>query len=175
MKGAPQFAPSAALGLAAAYACIYSALIPVARAHGYALAIHGTMARDLDLIAVPWTEDAAEPLTLIKVLKVATATVTHTSCGDKFFPECEPTQKPHGRVSYTLHFTNRGGEGAYIDVSVMPRVAKNFSAGEPKHAAREGESSASTAPISPGEECPGVSNEAPASAGNSADAGAYIQ
>lgn len=114
--------PTAVLGLAAAYASIYSMLIPIAREHGYALAIHGTMARDLDLIAVPWTENACDPLTLIKVLKAATGTITHHQEMDHYFPDCDPTEKPHGRKAYSLHFTNRGAQGCYIDVSVMPRV-----------------------------------------------------
>lgn len=37
------------------FACIYHGLCDVARARGYALAIHGTVTSDLDLIAVPWT------------------------------------------------------------------------------------------------------------------------
>lgn len=55
----------------------------------------------------------------------------------------------------------------------LQRAVENLSAGEPKHAAREIVSSASTASISPGEECPGVSpHEVPASADCAAGAGA---
>ena len=36
------------------YASIYHGLAEVARKHGYALAIHGTVTSDLDLIAVPY-------------------------------------------------------------------------------------------------------------------------
>lgn len=43
------------------YACLYPALCDRAREHGYALAIHGTVATDLDLIAVPWTTAATAP------------------------------------------------------------------------------------------------------------------
>jgi len=32
-----------------------------------------------------------------------------------------PKKKPHGRVAYSLHFTDRGCDGPYIDLSVMPR------------------------------------------------------
>jgi hypothetical protein len=35
---------------------------------GYAIALHGTLTRDLDLLAVPWIEDAAEPMALVKVI-----------------------------------------------------------------------------------------------------------
>lgn len=112
------------MGLATAYACIYAMLIPVAREHGYALAIHGSLNRDLDLIAVPWTETACDALTLISALKAATQTVTHGEEWDFLFPDHNPTMKPHGRQAYSLHFTDRGSQGTYIDVSVMPRAAQ---------------------------------------------------
>jgi len=41
---------------AAFYAVVYPTLRDVAKLHGYALAIHGTMTRDFDLVAIPWTE-----------------------------------------------------------------------------------------------------------------------
>ncbi len=40
---------------------IYPQLVEEARRHGYALAPHGSLQRDLDLIAVPWSEEAAAP------------------------------------------------------------------------------------------------------------------
>ena len=42
------------------YAAMYHGLCDVARAHGYALAIHGTVTSDLDIIACPWTWEAFE-------------------------------------------------------------------------------------------------------------------
>lgn len=51
------------------YACIYHSLCDVARQHGYALAIHGTLNNDCDFIAVPWTDDAAEDVVLVQALK----------------------------------------------------------------------------------------------------------
>ena len=49
----PNFAPL--------YAALYPELAEVARSHGYALAVHGSLARDFDLIAVPWAESVSEP------------------------------------------------------------------------------------------------------------------
>jgi hypothetical protein len=106
---------------AAAYIALYPALCEVARAHGYALATHGSIGRDFDLIAAPWTAEAVDALTLIKALKAATGTVTHASHADEYFPDCAPTAKPHGRLAYSLHCTDRGGDGPYLDVSVLPR------------------------------------------------------
>lgn len=119
--------PTPLLGLSAAYACVYSMLINVAKKHGYALAIHGSVSRDLDLIAVPWVEDAAEGLTLIKAFKDATGCVTTGKEWDDLVPDCEPTIKPHGRLAYSLHFTEEGMYGPYIDISVMPRESKQES------------------------------------------------
>lgn len=107
---------------AAAYAAIYPMLVQIARRHGYALAIHGSVVRDFDLIAVPWIEEASEPLKLIKAIKKATRTVTtHEEFDHIGKQDCNPTKKPHGRISYSLHVTNSGMYGGYLDISVMPK------------------------------------------------------
>ena len=106
-----------------AYVALYPLLSEVARKHGYCLAIHGSVGQDMDLLAAPWTETAGEPLDMIKEMKAVTASVTHSSEDDQFFPDCHPTVKPHGRLAYSLHLTARGGAGPYLDVSVMPRKA----------------------------------------------------
>lgn len=106
---------------AAAYVALYPLLLQIAKRHGYALAVHGSLHRDFDLIAVPWIEEASEPLTLIKAFKKATRTVTqHEETDHKWAKDCSPTQKPHGRVSYSLHVTNSGMYGGYLDISVLP-------------------------------------------------------
>lgn len=106
---------------AAAYVAIYPMLQQIARRHGYALAVHGSLHRDFDLIAVPWIEESSSPLTLIKALKKATRTVTHHEEADHLVTDCKPTVKPHGRIAYSLHVTNSGMYGGYLDISVMPK------------------------------------------------------
>jgi hypothetical protein len=82
----------------------------IARAAGYAIAVHGSMQRDLDLVAIPWTERAIAPATLIERLCEGLG-IEHRSA---------PVFKPHGRVAYLLALG-----GAYqMDLSVMPRAAK---------------------------------------------------
>ena len=104
----------------ACYAVLYPALQEVANAHGYALAIHGSMARDFDLVAVPWQEPASEPLQLILALKeVCGGVFTHADFDD-LVEEHKPTEKPHGRLAWSIHLTNDGMFGPYLDVSVMP-------------------------------------------------------
>lgn len=96
---------------AAAYMVgVYPRSVEVARSLGYALALHGSLQRDLDVIAVPWTEDACDPVDLVRAL------------GEEFniepnHPIDKPFLKPHGRMCWTLPLW----WGAYIDLSVMPR------------------------------------------------------
>lgn len=61
---------------AAAYAALYPMLLQIAKDHGYSLAVHGSIHRDLDLVAIPCIEEAEDPLKLICALKNATRTVT---------------------------------------------------------------------------------------------------
>lgn len=91
------------------YASCLATLREAARELGYALALHGSMQRDLDLIAVPWVEEAAEPEALV----AAIAKIT----GGFEIPGENPGLKPHGRIGYSLHL----GGGPYIDLSIMPR------------------------------------------------------
>lgn len=92
---------------AAVYCCIYPELAAIARTYGYALAIHGSMARDFDLIAVPWSQDCGSPE---QVVQAIVNTWAMKECG-------EPTLKEHGRVAYSLGILF--GECA-IDLSFMP-------------------------------------------------------
>ena len=120
------------------FACLYPGLCDVARSHGYALAIHGTLTCDLDLIAVPWTVEATDATTLKNVL------MAHiVACGyddllrrecphlteDQITQLCErseetkaATKKPHGRMAWNLYLH----AGVKIDLSVMPRIGSGF-------------------------------------------------
>ena len=96
------------------YAAIYHGLAEIARQHGYALAIHGSLQTDLDLIAVPWVEDAAPAEQLITAL--------YGHCGACLPATREkeihaPEAKPHGRRAWNLYML----AGAKVDVSVLPR------------------------------------------------------
>jgi hypothetical protein len=112
------------LATAACYASLYPALVTEAKSHGYALAIHGSMTRDFDLIAVPWTEDAGEPADLIRALKTLCGGVFCRTDMDEFYQNGNPHSKPHGRTAYSIHLTEEGCFGPYLDISVMPRVVK---------------------------------------------------
>ncbi len=103
--------------------CIYAQLLPkireAAKPLGYAIAIHGTMSRDFDLLAVPWIEEAAEPADLVKMIAEAVGGYvigdTDKRTAEGHVSE-EPTQRPHGRMSWNICW---GGK-VFIDLSVMP-------------------------------------------------------
>jgi hypothetical protein len=74
------------------------------------------MARDLDLVAVPWTEEAQDADALISAL-LASCGFT-TSDPNRPAISSGPTAKPHGRTSWTIPLDG----GCYIDLSVTPRT-----------------------------------------------------
>lgn len=98
----------------AAYVYLLPPIIEIARDHGYAIAVHGSMVRDMDLVACPWTDDAVEPE------KLLTAIIARIGFAiDEEQRVHGPTPHPHGRVSYAIVLDG----GPYIDLSVMPRSA----------------------------------------------------
>lgn len=94
------------------YVLLLQWLTNAANEHGYAIGIHGSIQRDLDLIAVPWTEEAVSADQLISKLVDA--------CGGFISSDLltvNPEFRPHGRMAYAIQL----GRGLYVDVSVMPR------------------------------------------------------
>ena len=95
---------------------LYLSLLPIirkiARKSGYAVGVHGSMARDLDLIAVPWRSGAVMAETLAYRIHQATSRRACTRPELKKFRR----PKPRGRVAYTLII---GPKGAYIDLSIV--------------------------------------------------------
>lgn len=100
---------------APAYACIYHGLAEVARKLGYALAIHGSVLTDLDLIAVPWVPEAVPAEELVEAIK------KHVDCCgvnmDDVGVEHDAVIKPHGRLAWKLVME----AGGSVDLSVLPR------------------------------------------------------
>ena len=90
---------------------VYPKLAEIFREHGYALAVHGSVASDFDLIAVPWIDAAAEPAAVI-------AKVFERFVFDKTDP-CEPTSAPHGLVKYKLHMSFGS---CSLDICFVPRL-----------------------------------------------------
>lgn len=89
---------------------VLAALRVIARAHGYAVAYHGSLSRDIDVIAVPWRDLVSPPTVFVADV------VKRTGGWLRKRDDC-PTTKPHGRLSWSIHII---GTGTYIDLSVMP-------------------------------------------------------
>lgn len=109
--------------LCPAYALAFAQCLPelqqIARQHGYALAVHGSMSTDLDLLACPWTEAAADAETLIEALRLSVG-------GELSERDTNPSSKPHGRLSWSIYPPGGGAKthvGPYFDISVMPKTA----------------------------------------------------
>lgn len=93
------------------YCVLYPSFRKAAIECGYSLAIHGSMARDMDLIAVAWTEDAKPIEDLVKAINDAiggTVWEQHNLTSRK--------EMPHGRICYTLSIMGDW----FIDLSIIP-------------------------------------------------------
>jgi hypothetical protein len=107
------------------------ALRCVAEQCGYALAVHGSLERDIDLIAAPWRICAVGPERVAEQIFNVCKCVTGFAkwCGNwdetsDFKPGPgtlpNPERKPYGRLGYSILLSG----GPYIDLSVMPRENK---------------------------------------------------
>lgn len=94
------------------YARVFTMARCLAWAEGYALMMHGSFTRDLDLLAAPWTEAACDPEKLVARISDATG----------LKPTGHPPGiKPHGRLAWTLLFP-AFADPRFVDLSVMPRA-----------------------------------------------------
>jgi hypothetical protein len=92
------------------YCALYPQLAEITRKHGYALAVHGSMARDFDVIAVPWIPKPSLPQMVVDEI---------TNTFDIREVAGPPTTKEHGRLVYTLSI---GFGECFCDFSFMPTL-----------------------------------------------------
>jgi hypothetical protein len=59
---------------------VLPAIREAAKFQGYAVAVHGSLKRDIDLFAVAWTDHARPPDELVRVIKVRSAAFSATAC-----------------------------------------------------------------------------------------------
>lgn len=92
------------------YARFFSMARCIAKAEGYALALHGSFTRDLDVIAIPWVASPnSTPSQLAHQIAGRTGLGLH--------PVMQPRE--HGRMTWTMHFPDFG-DPRYVDFSVTP-------------------------------------------------------
>jgi hypothetical protein len=113
-KDSPVLRQANAAYIEALMAEMLPALRMAARGSGYALGVHGTLARDIDLLAAPWTEQADSAEFLVQRLCGVVAGFTGRALTMQSWSD-----KPHGRRAVTII---HGGHDAEIDLSIMPRV-----------------------------------------------------
>lgn len=106
--------------LALVYANLLPQLRQVAREHGYALGIHGSMATDFDLIACPWTDEVSSAEVLAEAMREA---VGGAFKQPEWVTDRNPSTRPHGRLAWSIHL-DPSLTYPYIDLSVMPRFDK---------------------------------------------------
>ena len=95
-------------------------LMKLAQRHGYALALHGSCERDLDLIAVPWVPKACAPESL--VMSIQEAFTGYASSRGYWKEEAKRgDQKPFGRKAYI------------IPIAVLAEDFEGVSLGYPQH------------------------------------------
>jgi hypothetical protein len=93
------------------YGRIYTMVRKLAWEEGYAIGLHGSFTRDLDMIAVPWAEHCTrKPEKLIARIVQATGLLE---------TQGSPGEKPHGRKVWTLRLPEFG-DPRFIDLSIMP-------------------------------------------------------
>jgi len=116
------------------YAIMFEPLKEIALKYGYNLVLHGSLNRDMDLIAIPWSEEVGNIDSMMDEFCQYVGGKLHqfNHMADGSFDIFTP--KPHGRICYIIDIYRGGyfeGDGfekltyfsdpqTYIDISVMP-------------------------------------------------------
>jgi hypothetical protein len=95
-------------------------VVAAGRGVGYALAFHGSLLRDIDIIAAPWTAEAVAAEDLAKLVAETVDGFIRPYDAPR---ERRLRRKPHGRRAFVIYVG-----GTYIDLSVMPRRARRAAA-----------------------------------------------
>lgn len=104
------------------YEKLIGPLRAVALELGYALLAHGSLKRDIDLVACPWTEAAVPAVALAEELRQCAAAHNHGVCflsgreQEPWYQAGKPGHKAHGRLCWSFHL----GE-CTLNIDAMPR------------------------------------------------------
>lgn len=88
-----------------------------AKEAGYALTVHGSLNRDIDLVAVPWVENGLWSKEALRDALCGAVRGVTGRCN--YISNRDWTVKPHGRFACTL-MCWCGQSTADLDLSVMP-------------------------------------------------------
>jgi hypothetical protein len=105
------------------YAYYFMQLKEIALKYGYNLVLHGSLNRDLDVIACPWAPELGSHDEMVE--EFATALGGRILLSDHNLGNLKHDITYHGRMRYVINL-NRGGKETdykdpqyYIDISVM--------------------------------------------------------
>lgn len=99
-------------GKAAFYAAVWNDLRQAAMDCGWALGLHGSLNADMDIMAMPWVEDAVPADEMISRIM---------DCFDfsddwkTYYPLVDKTSKPNKRVVYTIPIHG----DLYLDINII--------------------------------------------------------
>lgn len=94
-------------GRAVFYAAMWDDFRQAALDKGWALALHGSLANDMDIMAMPWIDNATEPMEMINALR---------KCFDKPMEiGCSISKMPNNRVVYTMTILS----DFYLDINII--------------------------------------------------------
>lgn len=106
-------------GTVSFYATIWESIRKIVYEHGWGAGLHGSLSRDMDIIAIPWSEDAINADTLIDII---IEKCFENNILAKYGKQVIRNSKPHGRICYAIPIT----EELYLDISIMdPRENNN--------------------------------------------------
>lgn len=101
-------------GRAVFFAAMWDDLRNAALSHGWALALHGSLKSDMDIMAMPWDEHASSVDVMINQLCLC---FTEAAQIEKMIKRS--TDKPNNRVVYTLPIW----ADFYLDINVIEQVS----------------------------------------------------
>ena len=95
------------------YACVLESLRKIAKENGYALAIHGSLSKDLDLIAVRWNDKYSSPNKLVScfINELSSYCFGDIKLGELTFPE--------HRYKNQIHYIIPIAGDWYVDLTVI--------------------------------------------------------
>jgi hypothetical protein len=112
------------------YAIYFELLKPIAKSFGYNLLLHGSLDRDMDIVAVPWVDNPKDECTMLQEFDKCINGICRVAPDSGTLADAYHFSiLPGGRKSYFIN-VNRGGpwnswddRQYYIDISITPLVS----------------------------------------------------
>lgn len=103
-------------GRAAFYACMWDDFRQAAMDCGWALGLHGSLNSDMDIMAMPWIENAMTADEMISHM-ISSCFGESVWAKEPHFKKGQPGDKPNGRIVYTIPIF----ADFYLDINVIEK------------------------------------------------------